>query len=411
MSGTPVTVAETQEKIHRSKTRIGDGQAGYLEEKIVGSEYINITEEDGSVGKKLVVELDASAVATGVLDHKVKVDASDVAELLESKITAGTGIAITKKTVSGKKNLEIAGAYTEGAGIDITADVIKLDANLDDLKDVVIGAGAEGQLVSYDSGSSKFVNTDYAVETTFSGTASKIPNSDSVADTLRALTITDAADVGASGNSIMYKTKDINIYGMPISVVAWTAADVFTNHLPNAVPDPDILANQGIGPYGFRNKRYVSIKSIESNPQRAGDGYAYAFANFTLDENWDAGDGSGIRARLFIASREAAPDAKQATVRVEYTIFDTDNNNVIGTITKNVLWDSGDSIIKEVDFPLTFTGFTAGKPLNVFLAISIASNLYTPETDYTMYDQVGITGARIIYLTKTINLRDADLDI
>ena len=105
MSGTPVTIAETQEKIHRSKTRIGDGQAGYLEEKIEGSEYINITEKDGAVGKKLVVELDASAVATGVLDHKVKVDASDVAELLESKITAGTGIAITKKTVRDRKSV------------------------------------------------------------------------------------------------------------------------------------------------------------------------------------------------------------------------------------------------------------------------------------------------------------------
>lgn len=411
MSGTPVTVAETQEKIHRSKTRIGDGQAGYLEEKIVGSEYINITEEDGAVGKKLVVELDASAVATGVLDHKVKVDASDVAELLESKITAGTGIAITKKTVSGKKNLEIAGAYTEGAGIDITADVIKLDANLDDLKDVVIAGQAEGQIVSYDSGTSKFVNTDYAVETTFSGTASKIPNSDSVADTLRALTITDATDVSSSGNSIMYKTKDVNIYGMPISTVAWTAADVFTNHFPNAVPDPDILSNQVIDPYGFRNKRYVSIKSIETSPQGQGDGYAYVFANATVDEGWDSGDGSGIRARLFVASREVAPDAKQATVRIQYTIFDTDNNNVIDTGTENVLWDSGDSIIKEVDFPLTLTGLTVGKPLNIFLAISIASDLLTPETDYTMYDEIGITGLRIINLTKTINLRSSDLDI
>lgn len=411
MSGTPVTIAETQEKIHRSKTRIGDGQAGYLEEKIEGSEYINITEKDGAVGKKLVVELDASAVATGVLDHKVKVDASDVAELLESKITAGTGIAITKKTVSGKKNLEIAGAYTEGAGIDITADVIKLDANLNDLKDVVIAGQAEGQIVSYDSDTSKFVNTDYAVETAFSGTASKIPNSDSVADVLRELTITDATDVGSTGDPIMYKTKSINIYGMPISTVAWRDSDVFTDHLPNSIPDPDYLSNQSIDPFGFRDKRYIYIKSRESNPQIVGDGYAYCFANAIIDEGWNSGNNSEINARLFVAAQDVAPDAKQATIRIEYTIFDTDNNNIISSVVKNVLWDSGDSIIKEVDFPLSVTGLTAGKPLNVFLAISVASAEYTPETDYTMYHEIGITGLRIINLTKTINLRTDDIDI
>ena len=87
------------------------------------------------------------------------------------------------------------------------------------------------------------------------------------------------------------------------------------------------------------------------------------------------------------------------------------NNNVINTGTENVLWDLGDSIIKEVDFPLTLTGLTAGKPLNVFLAISVASAEYTPETDYTMYHEIAITGLRIIYLTKTINLRDADIDL
>lgn len=166
MSGTPIGTT-TQEKIHRLKTKVGDTQSGYLEEKVIGSEYITITEEDGSVGKRLKYELDATAVTDGILDHKVSVVENDPAQYLSDKLTEGNAITITANDVGGYDNLEIAASYTGGTGIDITDDEISLDAELNDLNDVVIGATAEGQLVSYDSGTSKFVNTDYAMETTF----------------------------------------------------------------------------------------------------------------------------------------------------------------------------------------------------------------------------------------------------
>lgn len=65
MSGTPVRPASTQEKIHRQKTKEGDTQAGYLQEKLVGSEFVTIVEEDGSVGKRLKIELNMTGVAGG----------------------------------------------------------------------------------------------------------------------------------------------------------------------------------------------------------------------------------------------------------------------------------------------------------------------------------------------------------
>jgi len=180
MSGTPVTVTETQEKIHRQKTRSGDPQAGYLEEKLIGSEYVNITEEDGAVGKRLVVSLDASAIQA-VSDHKVAVDVSDTANYLENKIIATSGVAVAKDGTN-PKTMKITGAYEAGAGISIT--------------------GTETKTINS-------TITQVVTEDPFTGHATKVPTSQAVADLLKSLTVTSATDCGGSGASIMQKTQYI----------------------------------------------------------------------------------------------------------------------------------------------------------------------------------------------------------
>ena len=181
MSGTPITVTETQEKIHRQKTRAGDPQAGYLEEKIVGSEYVNITEEDGSVGKRLVVSIDASAVATQISDHKLKVDVSDTAQYLESKITASEGVAVAKDGTS-PKTMKITGAYVAGTGITITGTATKtINTTI----------------------------TQVATEDPFTGHATKVPTSNAVAEVLQECTITDDPDI-LSGDALLFNSRFIS---------------------------------------------------------------------------------------------------------------------------------------------------------------------------------------------------------
>jgi|LSQX01.1.fsa_nt_gb hypothetical protein len=103
----PKRINPSQEKLHRVKTRTGDTQSGYLEEKLAGSRYVNIIEEDGASGKRLRIELDGASVSAEISDHKVKVDNADTAEYLENKITAGDNIVLSKETSGGKKNIKV----------------------------------------------------------------------------------------------------------------------------------------------------------------------------------------------------------------------------------------------------------------------------------------------------------------
>ena len=112
------------EKNYRAKTKQADSQSGYLEDKVVGSTYINITEEDGTVGKRLKVEVDASALGTAIDSGKVLVSSTDTTKnYLYNKLVAGNAITITK-TTGGNESVTIDGAYVAGAGISIVDDTI-----------------------------------------------------------------------------------------------------------------------------------------------------------------------------------------------------------------------------------------------------------------------------------------------
>jgi hypothetical protein len=380
MSGTPVTIAETQEKIHRSKTKLLDGQAGYLEEKIVGSEYINIVEDDGAVGKCLKVELDASAVITGVLDGKVKVDTSDVREFLENKITAGTGISITKKTVSGKKNLEIAGAYTAGAGI------------------VITGASIASNI------------TQVVTESTFTGHPTRVPTSKAVADVLQLGLITDADSLASSGNALMYKTISVPVHGM--GLCEYKGASNITNHYPSKIGVPDIYANN-VANFFTRYPTGIKVLTVESSEPSEDDGYAMLYANVTLDE--DVADYSHIFVDVVaLISARGGDDSQTNIACVAIASNSLDATPTVSSRQTEKIFDAeglGKCVDLSFDMDISAMTHTSKKPTAFTAALYVASDLLPADEGYGMLGEVTILSCRIRYATKTINLRIADVDI
>lgn len=368
--------ANDTNKANMFKTKEGDTQSGYAQEKLLGSTYLNVIEVDGSSGKALQFEVDATALADGVSSNKVQCSVTDTtADYLFPSLVAGTGVAITKSS-GGDEKVTIAGAYTAGTGISITGASI---------------ASAITQVVT---------------ESTFTGHTTKVPTSKAVADVLRALTITDAVDVGSSGDAIMYKTKPLNVLAMPINEIAYTASSIYTTHLPKTIPDPNLIANSQLA-FSGRNKAGVWIQSKESSPEGAGDGYAYLFGNTIVDEDWDALDGAGMTLSVIVSNTDGIPVATKEEVvfRAEYLIYDTEDVSVSSSNTQKIYWElSGDTNVKEVRFPLTLTGLTAGAPLSVSFQLSVGSQLYVPDAGYAIKNEINIHSARLLCATKTINL-------
>lgn len=371
---TPVTVAETQEKIHRSKTKQADPQSGYLEEKIVGSKYINITEEDGSVGKRLVVEVDAAAIVSGVVDHKVKVDTSDVAEFLENKITAGTAIAITEKTVSGKKNLEIAGAYTAGVGISITDDEI---------------ASTITQVVT---------------ENPFTGHATKVPTSEAVAKLLKDLYITDAADCGVTGNALIHKVKDISLGSCSFVEVADTPS--FTSHYPST---REVLSEIPVwstsGSYGRGKGNSLIIYSDESEGRAE---YTAAMCNLSTDED-NVIPNTKLWVDVLFECAATADEVITANVKCQPFFYD-------GTTLISSLPYLPEAVVKQVEYPIADSRIR-----KVTYEIEIGNDIPDSKWLYGALvftcdasadaKQATIVGLRVRYATETIGLRAIDVEV
>ncbi|OPZ93053.1 MAG: hypothetical protein BWY74_01308 [Firmicutes bacterium ADurb.Bin419] len=364
---TPVTVAETQEKIHRSKTKQADPQSGYLEEKIVGSEYINITEEDGSVGKRLVVEVDAAAIVSGVVDHKVKVDTSDVAEFLENKITAGTAIAITEKTVSGKKNLEIAGAYTAGVGISITDDEI---------------ASTITQVVT---------------ENPFTGHTTKVPTSKAVADLLKALTVTSATNCGSSGNSIMWKTISIPVTN---SCVCEGGQADFTDHYPSTFAVNDLVGNQGLT---FAERTFgLKLITTESTPPSAEDGFGAVFLEAMIDE--DCADNNTIFLDVVVQTKYNGGNNAQTNLKC-MAIGQNEGQSIRNDVKYEKILDAaGNGLYKKVSFEMDLGGITAGSPFAIKFFLCSGSALIAPDAGYQSVDEFTLLSVAVVNFVSVISL-------
>ena len=369
---TPVTVAETQEKIHRSKTKQADPQSGYLEEKIVGSEYINITEEDGSVGKRLVVEVDAAAIVSGVVDHKVKVDASDTANYLKNKIIATSGVAVAPDGTN-PKTMKITGAYVAGAGISITGTATKtINSTI----------------------------TQVVTEDPFTGHATKVPTSKAVADLLKALTVTSATDCGSGGDPIMQKTQYIP--ASAITVVEKAGRNtIFSGDYPRlqAADLADCKWDTTLGCRSFNGM--VEIKSIDGGSAEV-ETSSFVIAMIPFGINEDAVGTNFWVDILFYCPVSQSLD-KTTVVGAFPFIFVGDGTDqpIPGSVVEKTINyddDVGKVVYKTFEFARGTTSTTASGAIIVMVNITDSNNF-----------DAQILSARVRYETKTINLRSADV--
>lgn len=375
MSGTPVRPASTQEKIHRQKTKEGDTQAGYLQEKLVGSEYVTIVEEDGSVGKRLKVEVDASALGTAIDSGKVLVSSTDTTkDYLLSKLVAGNAITLTEQNHAGNENILIDGAYVAGAGISIVDDTI---------------ASTITQVVTED---------------TFTGSTSKVPTSQAVADLLKSLTITSAADCGGTGNALIHKVKDIPLGSC--SFVEDTSSPSFTDHYPtlgsilSAVPTWDTS-----GSYGRGKGNSLLIFSTEAEGVAE---YTAAVCNLSIDEDIDMLANSNIYVDVLFECVATGERNSIANVKCQPVFYD-------GTTLLSALPYLPAASIKQVELPkadsrirkITYE-ITLGDQCNAYKWL-YGALVFTCDASADS-KRATIIGLRVRYATKTIGLREVDVE-
>ena len=218
MAGNVRGNATTPEKNYQVKTKEGDKQSSYLENKLIGSTYVTLTEEEGTYDKRLKIEVDAGAIGAGVLDWKVAVDSGDVATpgYLEDKLIEGDG------TVSVTNN---------GTEIEV-----ELDADLDDLNDVTVTAVANLDILRYDNATSQWIN-DVALEAAHTGAIDAVPTARSISNLLQGLVVNTNEDFAEGYESVanMYRTIDMDVSRiMFIEDTDGTAANIISaaTHYP-----------------------------------------------------------------------------------------------------------------------------------------------------------------------------------
>jgi hypothetical protein len=378
--------ANETNKANMVKTKEGDTQSGYLQEKIIGSAYVNITEDDGASGKCLVVEVDGTALAAGVSTNKVKCSSNDTTpDYLSSKLVAGTGITITTAPDGGNEKATIAGAYTAGTGISIT------------------GASIASTI------------TQVVTETFFTGNGDVVPESLAVGNLLRTTTITDSDDV-VSGDALLFRTTDIP--ATAISVIetigagsVW-GADKYPSQA-TVLASTDISYNNANGAILNRRGIYSIYDAIEGN-----NSWAVALVPISFHEDFSNEDNIAYLDVLF-ACPKTVGDATVARVKADVYLWDGN-----GALAGNTF----DPDIQDVDYEISTGADKALKitftlDLNAFGGASApdfttwvsgvvvlsceAENASTPPTS----QEAKIMSARLRYKTKTIGLRIDDVTV
>jgi hypothetical protein len=366
------------EKNYRAKTKQADSQSGYLEDKIVGSTYINVTEEDGTVGKRLKVEVDASALVAGIVDHKVKVSSNDTtANYLLSKLVAGNAITLTEQNPAGNENILIDGAYTAGAGISIT------------------GASIASTI------------TQVVTEDPFTGHATKVPVSKAVAELLQALYITDATDCGVTGNALIHKVKDIPLGSCSFVEVADTPS--FASHYPSTgevlskIPVWSTSGSYGRG-YGRGKGNSLIIYSDESEGTAE---YTAAICNLSTDED-NVIPNTKLWVDVLFECVATADQVITANVKCQPCFYD-------GTTLISSLPYLPEAVVKQVEYPIADSRIR-----KVTYEIEIGNDIpdskwlygalvFTCDASATA-KEARIVGLRVRYATKTIGLRAVDVE-
>lgn len=402
------------EKNYRAKTKQADSQSGYLGDKIVGSTYINVTEEDGSVGKRLKLEVDSSALADGIVDHKVLVSSGDTTEnYLFNKLVEGNAITLTQQNIGGNENILIDASYTEGDGIDITDDEISLDADLDDLNDVYSPTPSNGDLLRYDNASGKWVD-DYTLEGTFTGTTTKVPSSSAVSNVLQTCMITDDDDLGTSGDALMYRVKDIPLSTISViedSDVTLTSASGHDDHPSYAeiIQLTTIWEDSGGAGYGRGALNILVMNTTDGGEES--NTCAACVVPLSVDEDLSDEDGEIYFDFLFsCAKTEGAQELAEVRLYPIYNkIDDVDRipivgDPVYGTVTYEA--STGVDKVNKVTFTVDTSGDVSGW-INGWALLTVGSSGQTGWDS----NEVTIVGARMRYKTKTIGLRIADVTL
>ena len=231
------------------KVDSADKMASYLLNKLKAGNYVIFTVKDGVEGKTIEISLNTQSLSQAVVsaNDKVKAHPADpnAAGYLYDKLTTNpSGTIIVKK--NGTNSL----VY-----FDIELDVTELN----DVFDAGLGNGG---ILVYDNASEKWVCT-YAIEGTFSGTATKVPLSSAIKTLLQNLYITgNVNDCGSSGDPIMQKTQYIPASAIMVIEKAGTKVIFNGSEYPYLTPEvlTDIKWDTTAGCRSFNGM--VKIKSI-----------------------------------------------------------------------------------------------------------------------------------------------------
>ena len=374
------------------KVDSSDKVASYLLNKLTEGDYVIFTVKDGVEGKTIEISLNTAALSGAVAspNDKVKAHSSDpnAAGYLYDKLTTNpSGTIIVKK--NGTNSL----VY-----FDIELDVTELN-------DVVSSGLGNGGILVYDNAYSKWVCV-YAIEGTFSGTATKVPLSSAIKTLLQALYITDATDCGSSGDALLETVKDIPLGSC--SFVEKTGvdasydesgypvlADVFA-----AEPTWDTLGNYGRG-------KGNSLLLV-SNDGEGVEEYTVAIANISIDEDIRMAKDSAINVDVLFECAATGEGNPIANVKCQPVLFD-------GTTLIASLPYLPEAVVKPVEFPIT-----DGVVRKVTYEIEFGNDIPDAKWFYGVLvftcdasaDAKGVTiiGLRTRYATKTIGLRIADVN-
>jgi len=375
------------------KVNSSDELASYLANKLTAGAYVIFTVKDGVEGSTIEITLDTSALSGQISssDQLVKASSTDTnaASYLFNKLTHASpanGTILVKKNPAG------------------TLVYFELDAGIDNLNDVTLSAMAAGQILRWDKASSKWVN-DYSIEGTFSGTSTKIPASSALKTFLKALTITDAADCGVSGASIMWKTISVPVTNA--CVCEGGQAD-FADHYPSTFSNIDLISNQGM----TFAERGLGLKLIttESAISSAEDGYGAVVLEAMIDE--DCSDNNTIFLDTVVSTKTNGGNYAQTNLRCVALGLNEDQTIKTSPASDVKILDAaGLGLIKKASFAIDIGEITAAKFFAIKFFLYSGSALITPDAGYACMDEFTLLSARVRYPIKTINLRDADIDL
>jgi hypothetical protein len=368
------------------KVDSSDTMASYLANKLTEGDYVIFTTKDGVEGKTIEISLNAAALSGAVAspNDKVKAHSADpnAAGYLYDKLTTNpSGTIIVKK--NGTNSL----VY-----FDIELDVTELN-------DVVSSGLGNGGILVYDDALSKWVCV-YAIEDTFSGTATKVPLSSAIKELLKALYITNATDCGSGGDSIMQKTQHIPASSITVMEKEGTNL-IFSGGYPALSPavldDNKWDTTAGCRSFGGM----VKIKSINGGSAEA-ETSSFVIAVIPFGINEDAVGTNFWVDVLFYCPATGERDETTVVGALPFIFVGdgTDQPTPGPVVEKTIKYDDevGKVVYKTFEFARGDTSTTASGGIIIMVNITDSNNF-----------DAQILSARVRYETKTINLRKADV--